>query len=1314
MIGRSNGASRGTPMDSVLGASMRWLCASAREVVKGSFTAFAALCFLSSAAHALVGFQGANSAQGVTTASSAFNVGKPEYRVDGAGVTSIGVGDLVLAVVTVNSSSATVAADTVGGQAWTTLAGWPRTHGGLRQHVFYRFVTSADLAAANYTFTPSVSNSCYAAAVVAYRGVHATTPIDVTGFATGTPGSAGVWDVASGGYRVGVRAPSISTTVADTRLVALLSVGDMLYYTVANSFGPTSTTASDGWLAPSSPIAMTERADVTATDSTYCDWYNTGNPGASTAIADAPRSATGATGNLDAVANTSALDTPNKIGTLIALRPAAVPNPVARWRFEETTSWSGVAGEIVDDYGLNHATARCDSSIKSGCETNTPRPPQGLPFQSSSSALSGSSALLNPSAYVLFPAASVLSGNAWQYLEVASPNANMNITDNLTVAGFVCRFTNPVHRLALFSHGTRLKLQMTASALTAAWTDSGSTSRTLAQTTSGFAINTWAHVAIVTRQGNQTLYVNGQPVAMSALTTTLQSANPPIHIGADFNDNNAYNIAQGYNMRRQFRGMLDDWRVYNAALSEEDLAALATAAGGSCSSSGHSPGGSVTLNSFTITPAGGAAASICGAKTMTVAANSTGGNWTGTVRVTGPSGATWARLSGGGTFTTNPGGLGNHVFDYTYVAGDANTAQFSMTYGSVGDVSVFAVDNPATVSTANSTLNFRADGTNAFTVSGITTTRTGAPPAAMTTSVGVVGRAHTMRIALNASCGATSTYTGAKTIAIWRVNDGQHPSGANSPSISSVAIPTSESTLWTVAFTNGVADVNISALDVGKYTLYASDATNTWSPTKITTSTPLTLTMRPFGFGFHGVSYWNGTAWIANPGASSASGTAFAPAGASVVMNIRAKHWQSGDDLDNDGWPDSGADLNDNANVNAFAPTTTTLSVVSAVPSGAGTVVGALSGGTTIPSGAWWGGDASSSVGYSEVGAPTVAASSSDYLGTSGANVYATTVVGRFYPADFAVSWNPLEFAVGCGGVTFAGQPFTYASTPIATITARNALGATTVNYGASGWYKLPASTSGTFTAAATPAQTSLSTPAGANVATIVNNGNGTATATLGSGSFAYTRGVGTFAPFAPTFQVTGLTFADTDGITSGAVSTGSFAFAGNAQVRYGRLFVTPSAVSYAPTATATVTVAARHATDTSGSSWADSSDASGCLPALGASNIALVFGGASLSACDSAASAPSAWSSGASTFTMAAPGAGEAGTVVARLNLGVTGGNYCTSKGGAHSATSSLSAGFLLGDLDAGPSLSGDPAGTITYGMGAVTGRRVFVQERF
>jgi len=99
---------------------------------------------------------------------------------------------------------------------------------------------------------------------------------------------------------------------------------------------------------------------------------------------------------------------------------------------------------------------------------------------------------------------------------------------------------------------------------------------------------------------------------------------------------------------------------------------------------------------------------------------------------------------------------------------------------------------------------------------------------------------------------------------------------------------------------------------------------------------------------------------------------------------------------------------------------------------------------------------------YSEVGLLNLDIQDVDY-GFTGNTINADAInIGRFYPDHFDVVITNNSFAdtciTGASDFTYIGQPFYYLNAPELTITAKNALGATTQNYTHADYQKLEAS----------------------------------------------------------------------------------------------------------------------------------------------------------------------------------------------------------------------------------------------------------------
>lgn len=187
--------------------------------------------------------------------------------------------------------------------------------------------------------------------------------------------------------------------------------------------------------------------------------------------------------------------------------------------------------------------------------------------------------------------------------------------------------------------------------------------------------------------------------------------------------------------------------------------------------------------------------------------------------------------------------------------------------------------------------------------------------------------------------------------------------------------------------------------------------------------------VRPFGFRISGPS----------SGQTGASSTVFTTAGTSFNTTLTAVVWESADDADNDGVPDSQSALSANAATPNFGQETTaaTATLSHALAEPAGGAPGSLTGSTSFTG--FTSGAKTQSVIFSEVGIIDLLATTTNYLGSgqiinAGAN--GLTGVGRFIPHHFDVT--KIDGCTGGATFTYAGQPFTV------TVTAKNAAGGAT------------------------------------------------------------------------------------------------------------------------------------------------------------------------------------------------------------------------------------------------------------------------------
>lgn len=219
--------------------------------------------------------------------------------------------------------------------------------------------------------------------------------------------------------------------------------------------------------------------------------------------------------------------------------------------------------------------------------------------------------------------------------------------------------------------------------------------------------------------------------------------------------------------------------------------------------------------------------------------------------------------------------------------------------------------------------------------------------------------------------------------------------------------------------------------------------------------------------------------------ATDATGTAFAKAGNNFNVTVRSVVWDSNDDSDDDGVPDSGSDLTDNALTPNFGNEISTelvdIAHTKVSPTGAGTVSGTLTGGTNLDFTAS-GGTLTTTLSWDEVGIVDLSAAldtavDSEYL-AGGSGISAThDDFGRFVPDRFTVTDNTPSFLNSCGGLfSYMDQEFYFTAAPEFTVTALNEAGITIMNYGGgtsgiNGFWQLdPTSLTRTYTNQATTA----------------------------------------------------------------------------------------------------------------------------------------------------------------------------------------------------------------------------------------------------
>jgi len=695
---------------------------------------------------------------------------------------------------------------------------------------------------------------------------------------------------------------------------------------------------------------------------------------------------------------------------------------------------------------------------------------------------------------------------------------------------------------------------------------------------------------------------------------------------------------------------------------------------------------------------GAASASTCSPKNITItaqdASNATVTNYTGTINITTSSNhGDWAIVTGGGVL--NNGAANDGAASYTFAAGDNGVVTLALTNHHADDLTVSVVDPtlPSSLRTS-ATIQFRD---NAFVVT--VTDPLGNVP--------VAGRDHALNIAMwrrdpsTGNCAIATGYAGNKNLKAWLTLDPSHPGGAAAPSINGVTLPAAvpgANNLPNLNFVAGQYAFNLASTDVGKYVLNFRDDSGTFATGVAINGSSPTLTTRPFGL--HATV-------TGNPGATTPGGAVFTAAGSDFAGTVRGVRYQSADDANGDGIPDAGADLSNNLTTASYAWTTALAAAAPYTP--AAGVLGTLANGTIAPA-SFSGGQASpANLRYSEVGSFTLRASATDFLNTAGVSLTDNGgfVVGRFRPFDFAVAYNTPAFTTYCGtgasGFTYIGQGFTYATAPVMTVTARNAQGATTQNYGAAGgWFKLTNSTlNGRTYTAATGTLDTGGLPLPAVDPAIVNNGNGTATLTFGAGSgLAFTRST-PVAPFDAEISLA-INVTDNEASFAGnparfgtAAPGGGIAFTQSKRMVFGQLRLLNAIGSER------IPLPVRMRLEYWNGTGFVVNTNDGCTT-LPRSSIVMSNYQLNLAACETAfpgAPDPIPFTNGAAMPALAAPGANNNGSVDLRVELGAVAGQYCPAVGGGQAGTSSAGRSYLQGRWTGG-SYDQDPTARAAFGI--------------
>jgi len=272
--------------------------------------------------------------------------------------------------------------------------------------------------------------------------------------------------------------------------------------------------------------------------------------------------------------------------------------------------------------------------------------------------------------------------------------------------------------------------------------------------------------------------------------------------------------------------------------------------------------------------------------------------------------------------------------------------------------------------------------------------------------------------------------------------------------VPSGAFATSMNFRFTTA--NAEAPFVLNYGDAGQITLQFRAALPSPPANQFVSGTSNAFVVRPFGFAF----LKNAALQPIQHSVDGVTASALAAAGDDFSMTVAAYRWSNGQDSNNDGIPDTGVNLVGNGLTPNFAGTTN-VSVTSNLPGVAPGTLTRSSGAATVTAAEWSGGAATiNNWRYDEVGNIFLAASSTAYLGTVGADIAGKSgydgsgpaggYVGRFKPKKFALSGVASPVTTRSSASCSPASSFTYMNERLLlkfNLTAQNAAGTTTQNY---------------------------------------------------------------------------------------------------------------------------------------------------------------------------------------------------------------------------------------------------------------------------
>ena len=949
----------------------------------------------------------------------------------------------------------------------------------------------------------------------------------------------------------------------------------------------------------------------------------------------------------------------NANGTAIRwVVPSTAAARVAEYRFDEY-AYTGAVGEVADSSGNGHGGLRVGSAASNASGYVC----RGLDVPANTSAtVSAVDTLLDVDAAI----GNVGSIGLWYRSNQPWTSATAAMLFDATTAAsrpfYLMRSSGGALRFVA-ADGSGSSVIATAAALT-------------------FPAGTWTHIAATWRlasgsnQSTLRLYVNGV-LANSTSGTTNGSLDPAI--GSLFiGDNRSGNTGSGATLNSA-DGRIDEVRIYNYEITTTDIATdmLATH---SCPP---------PLDHYELSLPTSSLACLASSVTVTACADTSSPC---TNPATTLAGQTATLASSGGTLAAtsvslSASGIASTTLSY---AAAANGSAVSVTLSGEQTAAANArrcCPNGSSCSAANScATTFNTAG---FIVAAAADAGTATIPAQ---TAGTASSTYTLRAV------RTSTTTKACEAALVGAASVNWAAQCNNPSTCSAgnlmsltgssataiaANPNSAvSTYTAVSMTfdaNGNAPFAFNYADVGQVTLWANKSVNS----ALLSGSTNAFVVKPASFALSNIRQ-SASPNLANPAATSVGGAKFVKAGESFSATLTA--------LTSSGaaTPNYGKET---------VPEGVLLTRALVLPSGGAS--GSLSN-PTIAGGTFSGGAATvSNLAFSEVGIVTLTPSvaDGDYLGAGNVTGSASANIGRFVPAQFALSATSVTPRSGlsctpASSFGYLGENFRLGWT----LTAQNTAGATTQNYSASfakldptaasGWNLVGRDGATAFSVAG--GRLSLGTATGS-----WSNGVASAVTLIANAG----RAAAPDGPFSANF---GIAPVDSDGVAMATFDMASSAGGGNDHasiatlaLRYGRLRLANGLG--AQTRALALPLVAQY---WSGTAF-DTNTLDSCT-AIAAT--ALSFGNLrrSLTAADIVvAASPVTLSAGSGRLTLAAPGGGRSGSVDIALSLGsaATDASCLQSWTPAGAATAGANLSYLRGAWCAS-SYDKDPAARASWGL--------------